>query len=62
MLFYIKELFKYYMQIYIKEIKNQILPLILAKFRGKALIKIFKLKNPDLYDENLYIKHYYFCR
>lgn len=38
-----------------KKVKNQVLYLILVKFRKKRFNKLFKAKNPDLYYKNLYI-------
>lgn len=45
---------------YIKKIKNRVLPLILTNFILKSSNKHYKIKNPNIYYKNLYIKCYFF--
>lgn len=45
---------------YIKKIKNRVLPLILTNFILKSLNKHYKIKNTNIYYKNLYKKYYFF--
>lgn len=57
-----KKLFKQFIQTCIKNVRGQVLPLLLIKSLEKALDRLFKAKNLHLYHENLYMECYYFCR
>lgn len=50
------------MQTCIGKVKNQTPSLLPANTKKKTLDRIFKVKNPNLYYENLHMKCYYFCQ
>lgn len=61
-LFSFKELFKKFIEICIKKVKEQILFLLLIEAKKKWLKKLFKAKNSKLHFENLQIECFYFFR
>lgn len=58
----IKEIFKPFIQIYMKIVKNQAMPKALPAKLQKAIDRLVKAQNPDQYYVILYIDWYYFCR
>lgn len=61
-LFSTKKLFKQFMQIWIKKVKNQTPLLASPKARKEALNMLVKAKNLKLYYGNLQMECYYFCQ